>query len=615
MITIRHLSGPLAGQSQSFDDSKTRIEFGREPDCDIVYPADEELIGRRHFALVRDLNDWIIHIHEGSHGLHFVNVNGNPVGADQTVDPNSVFHLGRKDGPSFEVKIDRADLSPNIGITGREDKFVPAATQLRHLRLAGAFVAVAIVAAIGVGYRIYDQNQRQMAATIASITQDEAAAKQALAHNQAAAATSISQAVVDKVWNATFLVLLQDAQGRKTALGTAWAIGPHVLATNAHIAGICDEKFPVADRTIAECDKLQPGDKLLVLQSGSGHTPYEVVGHSFHPGYIDFPKLVSGKDPAFVPSVYGQAPSEISGYGYDAGLLTIKEELPADIRLELAPKEELEALKPGMPLASAGFPYENVSGDRVLAVAATPQVHFGNITALTDFLFLQTDPAHRYLVQHSIPETGGGSGSPIVGPSGHIVAINNAGTFGPKGEWSSRGAPSGVEINYAQRIDVVADLAADRAQAAFDADKPYWAKQMANFKRGIDVIGTWVLDHAKPDPKATATPVSTTPDKLVTNDMRIDPTTKKAQRIKVQTLSLKAGVPYFVFVYADKETPVAIYLKDANNRTIVSNTDSQWYPSLSYKPTADGSVSLVIVGPDKDTGITTKVYSWQESNS
>lgn len=615
MITIRHLSGPLAGQSQSFDDSKTKIEFGREPDCDIVYPADEELVGRRHFALVRELNDWEIHIHEGSHGLHYVSVNGTPVGADQTVDPNSVFHLGRKDGPSFEVKIDRADLSPGIGVTGREDKYVPPTTQLRHLRFAGAFVALLIVAVIGVWYRIYDQNQRQMAATIASLSQDEAAAKQALAQKQAAAATSITQAVIDKVWNATFLVLLQDAQGRKTALGTAWVIGPHLLATNAHIAGICDDKFPVPDRTLAECNDLHPGDKLLVLQSGTGHTPYEVVGHSFHPGYIDFPKLVTGKDPAFVPSVYGQAPKEISGYGYDVGLLTVKEEFPADLKLEFAPKEELLALKPGMPLASAGFPYENVSGDQALTVAATPQVHYGNVTALTDFLFLQTDPAHRYLVQHSIPETGGGSGSPIVAASGHIVAINNAGTFGPKGEWSYRGAPSGVEINYAQRVDIVADQAAGRSQAAFDADKPYWAAQMANFKRGIEVIGAWVMDHAKPDPKAVAEPVSTATDKLVDADMRIDPITKKKQRIKVQTLQLKAGVPYFIFVYADKQAPIAIYLKDVNNRTLVSNTDNQWYPSLSFKPVDNGSLSLVVVGPDSDTSFTTKVYSWQSSNS
>ncbi|MGO9134740.1 MAG: trypsin-like peptidase domain-containing protein [Methylovirgula sp.] len=615
MITISHLSGPLAGKSQSFDDTKDKIEFGRESDCDVVYPADEETIGRRHCALVRQLSDWELHIHEGSHGLHFVSVNGTPVGADQPVDPNSVFHLGRKDGPSFEVKFDQAGLTPNIGATGREDKYVPPTTQLRHVRIVGAIVAVLIVGVLGFWYRAYDAQQKQVAATIASLTEDEAKAKQALADSQKAAAASISQSIIDKVWNATFLVILQDAQGRKTALGTAWAIGPNVLATNAHIAGICDDKFPVADRKIAECDDLKPGDKLLVLQSGTGHTPYEVVGHSFHPGYIDFPKLVFGQDPAFVASIYNGTPSQISGYGYDVGLLTIKETLPADLALQFASKDEILALKPGMPVASAGFPYENVSGDQVLTLAATPQVHYGNITALTDFLFLQTDPAHRYLVQHSVPETGGGSGSPIVAASGHIVAINNAGTFGPKGEWSYRGAPSGVEINYAQRVDIVDDIFAGRAAAAFEADKPYWTTQMANFKRGIDVIGAWVLDKAKPDAKSTAQLVSTTPGQLTTGDMRIDSTTKKNERIKVQTLNLQAGVSYFIFVYADKETPIAVYLKDANNRTLVSNTDSQWYPGLSFKPTASGPLSLMIVGPDRDTTYTTKVYSWQQSNS
>ncbi len=615
MITINHISGPLARQSQSFDDKKQKIEFGRELDCDVVYPEQDTIVGHRHFALVRELGDWVLHLHEGSHGLHFVSVNGTPAESGKTVDTGSVFHLGRKDGPSFEVKFDQAVLSTAGGVTGAEEKVTPTRVLVRRLTIAGGAVAAVLVVAVGIWIPTYYAHEKQVAATVTSLAKDEQNSKDAMAHMRNAAAASIDQSVVDHVRNATFLVVVQDPQGRKFGLGTAWGIGPNVMATNAHIAGLCDDNFPLADRKLAECDDIKPGEQLFVLQPGPKGATYKVIGHSFHPGYIAFPKFVFGQDPAFIASFRTGKPSEIEGYGYDVGLLRIEGELPADLQLQMASKDELLALKPGMPLASAGYPYENVAGGDMITFGATPQVHYGNITALTDFLFLPTDPAHSFLVQHSVPETGGGSGSPIVGASGHIVAINNAGNMGPKGEWSYRGAPSGVEINYAQRGDIVADLFAGRAQSAFDADKPYWTKQMANFKRGIDVIGAWVLDKNRPDAKAVAQLVSTSQGKLESGDMRVDPDSKKKERVKVETLTLSAGTSYFFFVYADNEAPISIYLKDGNNQTVASNTNSDWYPSVSFKPAAKGSWSLVIVGPDADTSFTTKLYSWQSSGS
>jgi hypothetical protein len=54
MITIRHHSGPLAGTQQQIEAKSDRIVFGRDPEfCDIVYPPDATVIGRRHFALVK----------------------------------------------------------------------------------------------------------------------------------------------------------------------------------------------------------------------------------------------------------------------------------------------------------------------------------------------------------------------------------------------------------------------------------------------------------------------------------------------------------------------------------------------------------------------------------
>jgi len=53
-LTVKHIDGPLAGKTQSFDDEKARIVFGRDPSqCDVVWPPDYTAVSRQHFALVK----------------------------------------------------------------------------------------------------------------------------------------------------------------------------------------------------------------------------------------------------------------------------------------------------------------------------------------------------------------------------------------------------------------------------------------------------------------------------------------------------------------------------------------------------------------------------------
>ena len=129
------------------------------------------------------------------------------------------------------------------------------------------------------------------------------------------------------------------------------------------------------------------------------------------------------------------------------------------------------------------------------------------------------------------------------------------------------------------------------------------------------MIGDWLLDRTKPDEKASAQLVSTMTGALTADDMRVNPDTKKKQRVKVETIKAAAGLDYFIMVYADREAPIAIYLKDMDNQTLASNTNSNWYPSVSYKPTQKGPLSLIVVGPDNETAYTTKIYTWRHPGS
>ncbi len=101
-ITIRHLDGPLAGQEQSFDDSYASIVFGRDPEaCQVVYPPDYTVVGRRHFELRRGrAGDYTI----GLFGKRYVEIDGVPAEEGMPVRSGSIFRLGRPDGPSFKIQ-------------------------------------------------------------------------------------------------------------------------------------------------------------------------------------------------------------------------------------------------------------------------------------------------------------------------------------------------------------------------------------------------------------------------------------------------------------------------------------------------------------------------------
>src|SRR5258705_13967834 len=87
MLIIRHLTGPLAGREDRIEPNVDRVVFGRRLDCQVVYPADANIVARHHFALVRKASgDWTIDLF----GQPFVAVNGGPAhpGAQMPPAPN-----------------------------------------------------------------------------------------------------------------------------------------------------------------------------------------------------------------------------------------------------------------------------------------------------------------------------------------------------------------------------------------------------------------------------------------------------------------------------------------------------------------------------------------------
>ena len=125
----------------------------------------------------------------------------------------------------------------------------------------------------------------------------------------------------------------------------------------------------------------------------------------------------------------------------------------------------------------------------VNVTAPVPQTQIARITATTDFFLVAGPPATRHLVQHSLPGTGGASGSPIFNAKGEVIAAFNAVnfTFVKQGEETLR-AGSAVNVNFGQRADLVTELIEGRAASQTEARQKLWTERLSAFTSATDYI-------------------------------------------------------------------------------------------------------------------------------
>lgn len=175
------------------------------------------------------------------------------------------------------------------------------------------------------------------------------------------------------------------------AIGSAFAVAPNWLATNAHVVlGILENRYPV--------------ERVVAVQSGTGRV-ITLVNAAVHPSF--------NNDPLESPDV-----------GVIATASTLLD------YLELAEANEIADLVAGDELALTGFPgdvndlFEITPGETVPQATSLT----GRVTALRSFdTTVVVTPENIDIVQHQLPTSPGTSGSPLV-RCGKVVAIHNAGT-------------------------------------------------------------------------------------------------------------------------------------------------------------------------------------------
>lgn len=466
-LVIKFLGQPYPGREVTIDDTKDEVKFGRGVDCDVGFPEDMAIVSRDHFALRRELGGYKFVINREKP----VFLNGRPVYDDQDLPKAAEIQLSGPTGP--KLRLERTEGGPSNQIKTeilkpqKDLTEVVRDTSSRGNRTLGLVAGIAaLVAVLGAGGYFITKSLQQDVTTIGgdvagikeqlvSITKDLPEIKA-----QAAAAAGASPAnlaaIIEKNKESVYMVSIQLPSGSRMGGGTASVVqlpdGTKALATNSHVADIMKD---------IEGDPRLAGAKLVVTQpKGPDYTTLTVTRVQKHPGYDAFnawqekyfykAQTLAAARMEFVP-------------GFDVALLYVDQPEKLGTPLTYASRENMESLKAGEQLILIGYPMEQLKGTDAARPEPTSQT--GIITSVTTFFLSRENPKHDLLVQHSVPATGGASGSPMFNTKGEVVAFLNAGNIiiyqTPEG--GTMRQPSGALVNYAQRADMLLDLAEGKA--------------------------------------------------------------------------------------------------------------------------------------------------------
>ncbi len=466
-LQVKHVSEPYTGREIAIPEGVGEVRFGRDSSAEVGFPAELDIVSRDHFRLRREVGTW-----------KFVIAKQRPVFAGgralidgEELDQAMEVQLAGPGGPRLRLE-PLAGAAGNIPKTrvlaeGHDIGDVATAARSGGRRLAlwlGA-VTLAVLAVAG-GYLLLNRDVSEVAGQLPAMEQKiaDVAGKIPSVEEQMAAVKATAgrqldaQAVLATARSSVYQVTIELPDGSFTQMGTASVVrlpdGTKALMTNAHISEPIGKSY---------LDPAQ-GVKIWAIEpKGPEYPRVRVVGTKTHPAYAEFntwtDRLSALRSEARVREV------KILGAGYDVGLLLVDDPEKLGEPLTLATPEDLVALDTGVPVVMAGYPADRVSGTDMLRPEPTAQV--GAITSVTTLYLFRSDTQPNVLIQHSMPTSGGASGSPIFNAAGRVVALHNA---------TGSGAAMYAMINYGQRIDLLRELIDGSAEGKLAGYRKEWAE-------------------------------------------------------------------------------------------------------------------------------------------
>jgi hypothetical protein len=473
-LTIRFQGGVRAGEVLDFDDQVETVVFGRDPDrCQVVFPPEETKVGREHCALKRVLGRYRLQLNKDN----LVLLDGKPAMEDQELGEAADLQLG-PDGPRLIAETTgKAGLAPTMDQGRRPGRATLVRDASRTAR-KGRNIAVAaavLLALLGIVVFAIARRQEEKIRSVAELTRAQKTLINEMA-GKLATVSAQSEALplaLAKARPSVYMVVLRfQAEGKpsyeEVQLGTAWVIGDGVLATNAHVA----EMFNNLGKTV-ESIPLGVLKEYVVRSNAPEPKTHRIKSVRVHPGYGEFQKIWSELKPGYGKSLRTLRIVDAAGPACDVGLLQVDEADQAGLaeKLPVATPKELGELLAGRAVGYVGYPGENLA--LISQTHPNPVTQVGSITAVTDFLGVNSKDGQ--LIQNSLPLAGGASGSPVLNADGKVIAILSAGNMVVTNEGRT---PSAAGINFAQRVDLVAELLEGRAAEAQPQRSAAWRKQI-----------------------------------------------------------------------------------------------------------------------------------------
>jgi V8-like Glu-specific endopeptidase len=558
--------GGSKGAPIGFDAGKETIVFGRETTSDVVFGPEHRAVGRKHCQFLRQpTGDYRIEIF----GERAVEINDAPARTGETVPNGARLRFGGKEGPTVVAALAKAGPTvADLEQTLIQPKFETTGQSLKRMRrIQGAVAAGLLVVAAGVAayFVLAESRFASMGDVVAAVAED--VQKEMVNHD-----------AIEMLKSAAYAVIQVDRQGREVLQGTAWPVAPGILATNAHVANLTKGN----------------GGDLIVRKPGSepgGDGDFKVTGAVIHDGYSLFSKFDS--DTKASSSSYAALGNDARRTGYDVALLSVERGDQLGPILPRAPEDEVVALDSGMPLAYAGYPIGGTAEQGSAQLKPTPTVQYGRITSVTDFFMFGTDPAHAYLIQHSLPTFKGASGSPIINAKGEVVAIMSGGHVV---ETTEGIASNAVMRNFAQRIDLVAPLLGEPSTFDLVDEETRWTAVAEKFNNHRNSVIEDVKEHLASKAGGGAVVDVASFDGSLTASGFED---NGFQRFIDHEVPIEADGEYAFLVYGSEGAPISLIVY-REGETPAADGGAASFASVDVDVTGEKSIRVRVLGLAKN---------------
>jgi len=631
-LVITFLNGSREGEVIEFETSKERITFGRAADCDVVFPEDEDFVAPHHMALDRKFDGYEVDI---AHDM-YVSVDGKAIHEGHHLPKDCEIVLGGKKGPRLRVMFFPEHDHVR---TRRQDK---APNAHRQSQRAGTLINYMSVIVLGVllasVFAFYQANRNTVdIGRFSAETKDEL---------ETIANERISQAMRDRLRASVYLVVLRDQEGNETGLGTAWVAEGGTLVTNAHVAdayiqlrkrseewrkqreeeerkrreqeernrnpfdfGITPGSTAAAgnpagdvgavgvsgslDAQSAIPDVIPDFELLVRSPDGGPDAPsqeFEVIRIELHPGFNALQDDYLSFLPVTVNPVQNRGIELLRLIGgFDVALMSVKNPDGLTEGLQLASRETMVALSPGDPVAFAGYPMEGLAGSNAQPISPNPTSQVGTITSLTDFFNVRRADEDNLLIQHSMPLTGGASGSPMINSEGKVVGVVSAANFA---FLNRTRIPLAVGVNFAQRADLALDLMDGSADERMPEYREEWRESLKLFRQGKDELPKLVVRDLK---KRLGTDEE--PELLINEEKQIGafaPEYGKTARYWDINLEKRGYYVFMAFARVDKRIGMVVM----RGGQVVKFQQGNNFPVVDVPVQDPGTYRIVVYGDD-----------------